>query len=58
MSAKAAGSVRVEAWPSWWQPPQPRLVMRLTQSFCVRFFGMPVEPPNSSAPGIFSIEYQ
>jgi hypothetical protein len=58
MSANAAGSVRVEAWPSWWQPTQPRFPMRLTQSSRLMFFGIFEVPPNSVASGIFNIEYQ
>ena len=53
-----AGIVRVESWPSWWQPTQPLFFIWLSQSVCVSLAGMLLFPPNWSAPGIFSIEYQ
>ena len=53
-----AGMVRVASWPSWWQPMQPMLFICLSQSSCVMFCGMSVEPPKSLAGGIFIIAYQ
>ena len=43
--------VRVEAWPSWWQPMQPMFFTCLSQSVRVRSLGMRVWPPNSLAGG-------
>ena len=31
-SEKAAGIVRVDSWPSWWQPTQARFLMIVSQS--------------------------
>ena len=53
-----AGIVRVESWPSWWQPTQERFFTTTSQSLCEMFAGMLLLPPNCSASGIFSIEYQ
>ena len=54
-----AGIVRVDFWPSWWQPMQPLFFIQLSHSICVTSLAMPgVVPLNSLAAGIFSIEYQ
>ena len=58
MSANSAGRVRVDAWPSWWQPTQLRFFTTVSHSCCVMCLGMFVVPPNWLASGIFIIEYQ
>ena len=52
------GIVRVDFCPSWWQPMQPLFFMALSQSVCLTLSGISLWPPNWSALGIFSIEYQ
>src|SRR5215510_3046095 len=51
----AAGMVRVDSWPIWWQPIQPMFFICLSQSACVSLSGILLLPPNWSAPGIFII---
>jgi hypothetical protein len=57
-SARAAGVVRVAAFPSWWQPTHDWFFIVVSQSLCVMPFGILVWPPNWLASGIFIIEYQ
>jgi hypothetical protein len=57
-SPNAAGIVRVDSWPSWWQPMQSTLFIRWRHTSCVISFGIAVLPPKSFAGGIFIIVYQ
>ena len=58
-SPRPGGSVRVDNWPSWWQPTQPLFFIKLSQSVCLTLSGIsPSFLPNSLAPGILSIAYQ
>jgi hypothetical protein len=58
MCASSAGMVRVEAWPSWWQPTHERFLTTVNHSGCVICLGMFVLPPNWLDSGILIIEYQ
>ena len=42
----AAGIVRVDSCPSWWQPMQPLFFTTVSQSLWVTFAGMLLLPPN------------
>src|SRR5262245_41864555 len=57
-SPRDAGMVRVESWPSWWQPTHARFFTTVSQSLWLMFAGMLLDPPNWLASGIFIIEYQ
>ena len=52
------GIVRVDCWPSWWQPTHERFFTTVSQSAWVMFAGMLLLPPNWLSSGIFIIEYQ
>ena len=55
----AGGIVRVESWPSWWQPTQPVFFIAEIHCCCDKRAAMSGDlPPNSWAAGIFNIEYQ
>src|SRR4029450_6148072 len=54
----AAGIVRVDFWPIWWQPMQSTLFIWRSQFSRVMLAGILPEPPNSLAGGIFSIANQ
>ena len=44
--AERRGIVRVDCWPSWWQPMQPLFFMALSHGSAVDRAGMLLLPPN------------
>jgi hypothetical protein len=57
-SPSPAGKVRVDSWPSWWQPMQPMFLTCFSQSVCLKFSEISLPSPNASSPGISSMAYQ